>query len=48
MNNIAHIKDYLHNLPNLLCWDEVTEKLSVKHENDNVGHQALRTLHNLV
>ena len=48
MNNIEHVRTYLQELPQLLGFDLVTQAMTIKHEDDHIGKQALKTLHSLV
>ncbi|ESO97337.1 hypothetical protein LOTGIDRAFT_231532 [Lottia gigantea] len=48
LNNIEHVRQYLHELPELLNWHSVAESLSLKHENPLIGKQSLKTLKRLI
>ena len=45
---MEHVREYLMELPQRLNFETVTQCLSIKHEDEKVGKQALATLNRLV
>ncbi|XP_041349496.1 protein unc-13 homolog D-like [Gigantopelta aegis] len=48
LNNIEHVRKYLSELPEHLHWNDVTELMSVSHEDENIGKKSLVTLNRLI
>ncbi|KAL3858511.1 hypothetical protein ACJMK2_013096 [Sinanodonta woodiana] len=48
INNIEHVRQYLEELPKLLCWDSVNVIMSTTYESDKVGDQVLTVLQRLI
>ena len=48
LNNIEHVRQYLHELPSLLNFEVICQAMSTKHENDAIGKQSLSALQRLV
>ena len=48
LNNILHVRRFLYELPNSLQWSIAASAVAMKHEDDLVRQNALRTLNALV
>ncbi|XP_070205780.1 protein unc-13 homolog D-like [Littorina saxatilis] len=48
LNNIEHVRQYLNELPQLLDWNAVVQRLAARHESARVGRAAFSTLGRLV
>ena len=48
LNNIEHVRKYLNELPNLLCWDNVAMMISTRYVTDDAGSHAADMLHRLI